>query len=199
MELLSPVLRPVDKTKNVANPAAAATSAKTPGKQLCEQTPLQRRVIAIREDIERLFTGCLPPIDEAIHRWLTEAQGADRALLDAWTTLGARDCRRGQEVRISNTAKNTLTPLGLACLVCYSRGYLDELEAQEAAEAKQQAVGSYRSPQPSPPENGDGAPTAPRPRPRPQSPRRKRHSKEAATPVRRRGEEGRRRSRRSPG
>lgn len=64
-----------------------------------------------------------------VERYLHAPAGTDIYLLDAWERVGRKDAARSSRVSFTRTTASTMTPLGLACLVRYARGFADERDA----------------------------------------------------------------------
>jgi hypothetical protein len=54
-------------------------------------------------------------------------------MLDAWERVGREDFKRQAAPRFHLAATKTMTPLGLACLMRYARGFDDEAQARAVA------------------------------------------------------------------
>lgn len=78
---------------------------------------------------EGLLAGCDPVILPVVHSYLDDADPDDQMFLDAWEKCGRGDAHTGMRVELRRAARQTLTPLGIACLVRYARGLEDELAA----------------------------------------------------------------------
>lgn len=132
MKLLSPVLRPVNKARKSASSTAKRTCVKPAGQQPGEQAVAEKLLVELRVQLQSLSIDCDPVTSRLLTGYLEAPAGPDKAFLDKWEECGRRDARLHLPVSLKNTAKATFTPFGLACLVRYSRGYLDELESMTA-------------------------------------------------------------------
>lgn len=90
---------------------------------------------------EGLLAGCDPVILPVVHTYLDDPDPDTLMFLDAWERCGRGDAATGMRVELNRTARQTLTPLGIACLVRYARGLEDELQAR-AVRAEQEANSS---------------------------------------------------------
>jgi hypothetical protein len=139
MKKPSPVLlRSVNNAKASRSNAAAGTSRRRSKGTTCEQPVSNRADSAYTPTVPDLFAGIDPVVARVAHNYVDNATGADRALLDAWDKIGRADAQRRVQPYFTRTVVNTLTPLGLACLHCYWRGYEDERQAQAVAAAKEE-------------------------------------------------------------
>lgn len=129
MKALHPVLRPVHK----ANKKAKACGFALSGEPACEQPsaqPVSDATLAdIRKSLEVLPTCSSQAVNTAMRAHLDTPSEANRALLDGWERCGRRDYQRAEPVKFRTIVKEVCSPLGLACLWRYARGYLDEAEA----------------------------------------------------------------------
>lgn len=57
-------------------------------------------------------------------------------MIHAWAECGRRDHTREPQITLNPTALETVTPLGLACLVAYARAWIDEEQAAIARAQK---------------------------------------------------------------
>lgn len=126
------VLESVDKSNNSTTHATTEESA-VPDLLTAKPSPENNTALAnIRAELNNLLTGCSPLDHKAIHTYLTESSGSDRMMLDAWARCGHSDRKRTVSLRLTETARKTVTPFGLACLITYARAWIDECEAQDA-------------------------------------------------------------------
>lgn len=104
--------------------------------QKCEQAcaqPVPEKLLAqIRAQLTTLPTCSSQDINTRVGEYLTHASGNDLYMLDAWEKCGRADFKRGLPVKFQNVCREVLTALGIACLIRYARGYLDEAEAHAA-------------------------------------------------------------------
>lgn len=152
------VLGVVNKDSNSATPPAAVACAAHLRRITGEYHVLNKALARTREQLTDLFAGCSPQADSAIRQYLDSPAEADRWLLDGWEKCGRNDRGRTVRVELTDIGKKTVTPLGVACLVRYCRGWLDEAEARVAAmRAEVEALAS--DPQPTnQAERGPGRP-----------------------------------------
>lgn len=130
MKLLSPVLRPAKKANKKATTSPIGTCDVADGVHPGEQAVKDKRLADLRADIQAVFTGCSPHNRPVIDRYLQDPAPADKALLDAWARCGRADAEKDLPVKLQTVARDTFSPLGLACLICYSRAYLDAVESK---------------------------------------------------------------------
>lgn len=101
------------------------------------------QLIRIRGELDRLFASCSPLDSKAVRKYLSCASSADQMMLDAWARCGREDRKRTVNLSLTEAARRTITPMGIACLVSYARAWIDEAEAQQLAIT---AVASSSSP-----------------------------------------------------
>jgi len=128
-----PVLRSVNNAHNVITAAAATTSPVPSCAQLCEKTGISQRLRVIRKQLEGLFSGYSPAFGDAVHEILGKTESNTQAMLQAWRRIGHNDAFRNPRVDLLRANESTMSPMGVACLISYARGYLDCLETVEAA------------------------------------------------------------------
>lgn len=92
-----------------------------------------RALINIREEADKLFTGRDQVTNDRVKAYLELTEGPDAMLLNAWRRCGQKDRARTIKINLSSVARTTMSPLGIACLIAYSRAWLDEAEARAAA------------------------------------------------------------------
>jgi hypothetical protein len=139
MKKPSPVLlRSVNNAKASRSNAAASTYRRRSKGTACEQPVDNTAASTYRPTVPELFAGIDPVVAQVVHNYLDHATPADRALLDAWNKIGRADAHRRQVSYFTRTTVSSLTPLGLACLFEYWRGYEDEKQAQAVAAAKEE-------------------------------------------------------------
>jgi hypothetical protein len=123
----------MDKANNSPK-APTATPSSVPNVGItCGNDENNAALLKIRGSIDRLFTGCDPVIHDQIQRHLAQESGDVALMLSAWRKCGRADRGRSIELDLSETAKRTMSPLGLACLVAYAQAWLDETESRVAA------------------------------------------------------------------
>lgn len=128
-----------------------------------------KALVHIREQLDGLLAGCSPDVRTQIGYYLDTPAESDRWLLDAWEKCGRSDQGRSLDIKLTETARSSLTALGLACLVRYCRGWLDEAEARVAALQSRVAKAEAA-----------GRPNGPAGRPPPEQPRARRPHRAAA-------------------
>jgi hypothetical protein len=94
----------------------------------CALDVYKARLIHTRQELHNLFSGCTPLDNRLIHQYLNKPSTADQMMLDAWAKCGRNDQERTVDLRIGDTARRTMTPLGLACLIRYARAWIDAAE-----------------------------------------------------------------------
>lgn len=122
----------------------------------CGQPVKNSDIARMRNDLEKVFTGCSQLDSKIVHHYLANATGSDRFLLDAWAKCGRNDMPRRFNISLNDQARRTVTPLGLACLVAYARAWIDEAETRVLAQDQQQDSSG-------PAPGGDKAPRRPGP------------------------------------
>jgi hypothetical protein len=156
------VLRPVDKARKSATPVAATTSAPSNLPTTYERPVNESALLAVRKQLEHLYTVNSPDIHKRVCDYLDNAEGANRMLLDSWAAYGRRDRQRTVDLRLNAAAQSTITPLGFACLISYARAWVDEAEAICLQERRQVACcyGSAGSGSTRPPRESSQSPRA---------------------------------------
>jgi hypothetical protein len=127
------VLRAVDNTNKSASAAKADACVEHLKSITSEYGVLNKALMRTREQLEDLFTGCSPENDATIRQYLDSPKEVDRWLLDGWEKCGRNDRGRTVRVELSEVGRKTMTPLGIACLVRYCRGWIDEAETKVEA------------------------------------------------------------------
>lgn len=79
---------------------------------------------------EELFTGCDPGVSPFVRAHLDSKQPATMYLLEAWARLGRKDAATGARPYWSGAVRQTVSPLGMACLIAYARAHEDETAAR---------------------------------------------------------------------
>lgn len=128
MKVPTPVLRAVKKPNNPATACSTAGKVITAGKQLCELRLDDPRIREVHESINLLLTVGSPDYQQALHRYLHDPSEKDTYLLNAWAKCGANDRARTINLRMTDIARSSMTPLGVACLITYARAWLAEHE-----------------------------------------------------------------------
>jgi hypothetical protein len=126
----NPVLSPMDK----ANNSACGVSADAYTKRMLgigsKQDVDKAALTLIRNQLTQLSTDCSPQFRQQLEHYLEGPSATDEALLDAWAKCGRNDRSRCVNLRLTEVARNTISPLGMACLIRYARAWLDEAEAR---------------------------------------------------------------------
>lgn len=130
----TPVLGPVNKAKHARSKPTAGTSDGSGTRATCEQPVSKTRVRYYSPSSTEILTAIDPVVLRVVHQYLDSPPDKDRMFLDAWERCGRNDAHHGCRVLCSSQARNTMTPLGLACLVRYARGFEDERQAIVAAD-----------------------------------------------------------------
>ena len=128
-----PVLYPVQTVNKRTRAAKTKACDAAAGAQLSEQVVNESLLVSIRKELTTLPTCSSQVINRQVHEHLTEPTTDNARMLDAWERCGRADFRRQLPVKFRNVIKETFSALGIACLVRYARGYLDEAEAATAA------------------------------------------------------------------
>lgn len=84
----------------------------------------------MQADINKLSSAFSDGCAQHVHKHLTDPTPSDRVMIEAWAACGRKDSCRKFRLQISEEARKTMTPLGIACLIAYARAYVDALEAQ---------------------------------------------------------------------
>lgn len=122
----------MDKSKKVASDV---TTAPCNAPSLLTTIPDSVNNPAIQEvqdQLHKILTGCSPEQFTAIHVHLSNPTESDRMMLEAWARCGRNDRQRTVNLNVTEAARRTLTPMGLACLVTYARAWVDEAIARQA-------------------------------------------------------------------
>lgn len=104
---------------------------------LCEQSVNCQRAKSTRRAVEKLLTDISPELHDQVTRLLTGAQADPTGLVGIWSKAGERDHTRSLNLDVGKAAKNTMTPLGLACLLAYARTWLDTHDQAQAQALRQ--------------------------------------------------------------
>lgn len=106
---------------------------------------LNKNLMRTREQLSGLFAGCSPEHNDTIHQYLESPAEEDRWLLDGWAKCGRNDHGRSIRVELSEIGRNTVSPFGVACLVRYCRGWIDEAESRvEILRSEMEALSTGR-------------------------------------------------------
>lgn len=120
-------------SNNFINHAAAAPCEVPTCEQLGEQDRLAGRIRLVNKQLAGLFTGYSPAFGNRVTEILDHSPPTDQAMLDAWARIGHQDAHRGPRIDLIQANESTMSAMGVACLISYARGYLDELETIQAA------------------------------------------------------------------
>jgi len=123
------VLRKVHKAEKAANIATAAHKARCKLSLTCEQAVDNTRARKYPPSIPELFTAVDPLVLRVVRGYLEEPSAGDAMMLDAWERVGRLDAARNPRFEITANHLRSMTPLGIACLVRYARGFEDERQA----------------------------------------------------------------------
>ena len=137
----------MNKSNKSASPHAASTNGESKGEQRGESGGISHRLRVIRRQLEGLCSGYSPAFGNRVQELLQHSPPTDQAMLDAWTRIGHGDAARSPRIDLIHANESSVSPLGVACLVSYARGYLDELEQLQAAA---QTLAAAPSPDPEP-------------------------------------------------
>lgn len=132
MKVPLPVLRPVKKAKQSVTTSFSLTSDELNSVQSCERAVNEKLLADIRTSLTTLPTCSSRVINTAVHQHLTAPTTDNAMLLDGWEKCGRGDFQRKMPVKFRHIEKEVFTALGIACLIRYARGYLDEAEAAVA-------------------------------------------------------------------
>jgi len=149
-------------SNNSASPFVPSTNEESSGEQLCEQRSVESRIRLIRKQLDGLFTGYSPAFGSRVNEILQHSPPTDQAMLDAWSRIGHGDAVRSPRIDLLRANESTMSPLGVACLISYARGYLDELETMQSI-----AQRLLTPPAPLPPTTQTTESSVPDPSPRP--------------------------------
>jgi hypothetical protein len=139
MKTGTPVLSPVNKANNELISTNAETYHTSRWELIGEQPVNIPNAQVVHKVLTELQTGHSPEFSRQVEEYLTATEGNDAHLIQAWSRIGHEDWKRQPSASLSAAARTTMTPLGIACLVAYARGYEDEDQAHKVAEAKQKA------------------------------------------------------------
>ena len=132
---LNPVLRGVNSVNNSGNTFFPTEKRALPTEAEREQEVKRLRIASVGKVIHTLLTGLPQETHRIVHGYLESPKEADRLILDAWARCGSADLTRHPSIDLTSTARASLTPLGLACLVRYARAWIDAAEASLKAGA----------------------------------------------------------------
>lgn len=125
----TPVLSPVDSVSNPENTFFPTGKEAFPSQAEREQEVRRLRIVSVNKVLASLLAGLSPADHQLVHNYLEHPSAAASAMLDAWARCGRGDGARQPSIDMTRTAKATLTPLGVACLVRYARAWVDAAEA----------------------------------------------------------------------
>lgn len=126
------VLRPVSKANNSTSASQSAPCAQVEKGTTCAQAVNNFSACAYPPVLPDLFAGCAQEVMTRAKEHVDHATGTDRALLDGWRKVGREDAHRPRRPEWRRAAANSMTPLGIACLLEYARAYEDEHTAMRA-------------------------------------------------------------------
>jgi hypothetical protein len=92
-----------------------------------------KRAETVGKAIERLMNGLHTDCSNAVHRILTEPSKDEFEFCATWAGFGQKDFERAPVLNIGPVCKATMTPLGIAALVCYSRAWQELAQAHAGA------------------------------------------------------------------
>ena len=120
-------------SNNFITHAAPPTSPVPKCEQVGEQDRIGSRIRLINKQLAGLFTGYSPAFGDRVNEILQHSPPTDQAMLDAWARIGHGDAIRSPRIDLIHANESSVSPLGVACLISYARGYLDELETIQAS------------------------------------------------------------------
>ena len=120
------LLRAVNKARHSRSAAATTKSTKRRKRTTRGQRGPSKPAHSIPVLFPDLFAGVDQAIMASVEAHLKSPSPSDVMMLDAWERVGRQDAHRGQRVSYKHSAAQTMTPLGLACLARYARGFEDE-------------------------------------------------------------------------
>lgn len=129
MKAATPVLSPVNKARKRRSSSKQPTSGGPDGAQPGAQPVDEKLLTDIRASLTTLPTCSAQVVNTRVHEYLTSPTTDDKHMLDAWERCGRNDYKRRQPVKFRHVEREVLSALGIACLIRYARGYLDEAEA----------------------------------------------------------------------
>jgi hypothetical protein len=119
----------MNKSKKSKSRARAAPSHVQDREQPCEQQVDSMALQVIRSKLEGLWATCSPMDSARVRHYLENPTEEERWMLDAWRKCGRNDRARTFNIGVSEAARRTITPFGLACLIAYCQAWLDQAEA----------------------------------------------------------------------
>ena len=132
----SVLLRGMNKSNKSPNTPGTVSYEKRRKLKDGEQVVHRAALIHMREELNSLSTGYDPAIHRVVDNYLHKAGVADTAMLEAWRKVGREDRRRSREMHLTDAVKRTVSPLGIACLIRYCQGWIDQAEALALEEEK---------------------------------------------------------------
>lgn len=123
------VLRPVNNAKAKPTAAKSAPSRRGGKGTTCAQHEDNLQTSYCPPAIDQISAACHPSALARLGVYLADPPPADAEMLNAWERVGREDAKRGGAPRWRPAGNQTLTALGLACLVRYARGFEDEAQA----------------------------------------------------------------------
>ena len=124
------VLRSVDSASNSLTIAPADACQATGSEQVCEESVSESALASVRKQLTDLYASCSPANSTRVQEYLAQKEGPDAGLILAWSRYGRADRGRTVDLRLNEVARQTVSPLGYACLIAYARAWLDESEAR---------------------------------------------------------------------
>lgn len=124
------VLSSVNTVDNSLSLAPAAACAASGSAQQSEESVSSCALAAVHKQLTELYAGCSPTNSTRVQQYLDQQEGADAMLIQAWSRYGRADRARTVDLHLNDVARNTVSPLGYACLIAYARAWLDESEAR---------------------------------------------------------------------
>jgi hypothetical protein len=123
----------VNKANNSVTRIKSMTNTETEILAAGAQAAGNALIARTQRELAALLTACSPDINNAVALYLEKTSGPEAAQLNAWRTVGQRDAKRNFDLNLNETARRTVSSLGMACLIAYARAWLDEHDAQQPA------------------------------------------------------------------
>lgn len=124
------VLGPVDSESSSLTLAPTDACEATGSGQLCEESVSESALASVRKQLTDLYASCSPANSARVQEYLAKEEGPDAGLILAWSRYGRADRGRTVDLHLNEVARQTVSPLGYACLIAYARAWLDESEAR---------------------------------------------------------------------
>lgn len=122
------LLGTVNNAKAKRTTAKSAASRRRGKGTTCAQQADNLQTSYCPPAIDQISASCHPSALARLGVYLADPPAADAHMLDAWERVGREDAKRGGAPRWRPAGNQTLTALGLACLVRYARGFEDEAQ-----------------------------------------------------------------------